>query len=256
VGGPIGLHYRLYDSKNPALRSNLVGLNLTLLASPALVKTGLELVVQPLSVLSFGLSYEVLGFFGNFDFLQSFPSATSESSDADIKALGAAKLNYPGYGGVLTFSALFQVKFGPIALRSDLHLIRYDMHLRAGDTVFYDPILDILSPKNGLTITDDTDLLYVSNVGLAGGVRYTVTQSFFTAQNYAPGEAQVNPNGIHRLGPFLAYTFFDRESSKRFNAPTLVLVAQWHIVHRYRAGEQVSAALPWLALAFTFKGVI
>lgn len=251
VGGPISVRFRLYDSDSPALKDNHVGLNIGVLLSPGLAKVGLGLELQPLTILSFNLSYDLYGFFGNFDYLQSYPSPTSESSDADMKALGSAKLNYPTYGGVLTFSTLFQIKLGPIALRSNLKLLRYDMRVRAGDTVFYDPLLDILSPAHGLTLTKDTDLLFVTKVGFAGGARYTLTTSFFSPSDYVPGEAQTNANVIHRIGPFLAYTFFDKQGAHRFNTPTLVLIAQWHIVHRWRV-----APLPWIALAFLFKGII
>lgn len=257
VGGPIMLRMRLYDSDSAALKDNFVALGAIVLLSPALIRAGVGFEVQPLTILNLGLSYEVYQFFGNFDYLQSYQTPTAETADADMKALSAAGLSYKGTGGVLTFSVLFQIKFGPIAVRSNFRLFYYSMKLRAGDKVFYDPLLDIMSPGNGVSLTNDLDVLYVTKVGFAGGLRYTTSHSIFAASDYAPGEAQVNPNGIHRLGPFLAYTFFDDEQKHRyFNAPTLVLIAQWHLQHRYRRGQAVSAALPWIALAFQFKGII
>ena len=55
--------------------------------------------------------------------------------------------------------------------------------------------------------------------------------------------------------PFLAYTFHDREDL-RFNAPTLVLISQWFVSHRYRTGQEVNQGIPWVALAFQFKGIL
>ena len=247
------LRYLLYESESPALKDNFVGFGPVAFASPALVRGGVGIEVQPLSVLQLSASYEGVRFFGGFNYLQSFPSANADSSDDRLDALAEAGTNYATGGSLLTLGALLQAKVGPFAVRTAPRLFRYDMDLREGDRVFYEPVLDITVPNEGWTLSNDADLLYV--VGkLAAGVRYTATHSYYGEESFAPGERDLGLNPtIHRLGPFLAYTFHDDEK-RLFNAPTLVLVSQWFLSHRYRAGQESSQALPWIALAFQIKG--
>ena len=255
LSGNLSFRYRLYDHESIALKDNYVGIGPIAFLSPAFGRIGVAAEVQPLSILNLSASYEFIGFFRAFNFMQSYPSATAETSDRELSDLKST--SYSTYGGMLTLAAMLQGKVGPIALRSQFRAFLYNMKLRAGDRVFYDSVLDIMSPGNGWTITDDTDLLYVTTFGLAAGARYTFTHSFFGANDFAPGESQVDPNGpTHRVGPFFAYTFFDRPDAKHFNTPTLVLLAQWFIQHRYRAGQEVSRGFPWIAVAFQFKGVL
>ena len=51
----------------------------------------------------------------------------------------------------------------------------------------------------------------------------------------------------------LAYTFFD-DPDATFNRPTALLIANWWLAHRYRTGEENSAALPYIVLGFRFEG--
>ncbi len=248
---------RLYASDSMALRDNYLAFGGTTIITPAFARVGAMLEVQPLSVLQINAAYELIGFFKTFEFMQSYPSASADSSDTQLKALKAAGTNYATLGGIFTLGATLQLKVGPIALKSAFRALLYDMKLRDGDRVWYDSTLDIVSPKNGWVITDDTDLLFVTKFGFVAGARYSVTHSVMNAESYAAGEtpsAAFNPV-THRLGPFFAYTFYDREGAK-FNAPTLVLIAQWWLNHRYRTGQDVKQAIPWLVIAFTYKGSI
>ena len=258
LGGTVLGRMRMYASDSAALKDNYIGFGPVLLLSPANMRVGAGLEVQPLSILQLSTSYELFAHFGSFEYLQSYPSPTYGTSDRDLRALKDARQNYAGIGGVFTLAALLQLKVGPIAVRSNLRAFYYTMRLRAGDRVWYDSILDVMSPNHGWVLTKDTDLLYVTNFGLAAGVRYTMTHSFFGAEHYEPGETPqpVLNSPTHRLGPFIAYTFFDRGERAAVNAPTLVLIVQWYMRHRYRAGQVSSAGLPQLALAFTVKGVI
>ena len=259
VSGTAMLRKRLYRHQALALRDNYVGVGPVFFMSPAFARGGLGVEVQPLSVLQLSASLEGIGFFRTFEFMQSFPSATSETSDGELKRLKEAGTNYATTGWVTTLAALLQGKAGPMALRSNFRAIYYDMRLRDGDRVWYDSILDVMSPGKGWTFTNDTDLLYVTSFGLAAGARFTATHSAFQSTDFTPGEAENNPNSpITRVGPFVAYTFFDKPCEDgvcpRFNAPTVVLVSQWFLAHRYRTGQEVSQAVPWFALAFQCKG--
>ncbi len=173
-----------------------------------------------------------------------------------MSELAKEKLNYKSHGGTLDLGATLRAKAGPIAIFSAFKAFHYDLRLRAGDRVWYDPVLDVMSSAQGWTVTDDTDVVFVSSFRLAAGLRYTFTDSFFAARDYLPGQAQMNPNSpIQRLGPLVAYTFFNRPNA-HFNSPTLIVIAQWFLQHRYRTGAEISEAIPWLVVAFTFNGRI
>lgn len=58
----------------------------------------------------------------------------------------------------------------------------------------------------------------------------------------------------HRLGPLFAWQFAQEPPGRRFNQPTLFVLAQWWLQHPYRTGEEQSAALPLIGLGFAFNG--
>ena len=41
-----------------------------------------------------------------------------------------------------------------------------------------------------------------------------------------------------------------------FEKPTLLLIANWYLSHRWRTGADVTQAFPYLALAFRFEGTL
>jgi hypothetical protein len=87
----------------------------------------------------------------------------------------------------------------------------------------------------------------------AGG-RYTLATPLNDDTHFVPLEDRsLASNEVHRLGPLVAHTF-ERRPGTRFDAPTLILLAQWHLVHRYRTGRDVDIGLPYLALVFQFTG--
>jgi hypothetical protein len=53
------------------------------------------------------------------------------------------------------------------------------------------------------------------------------------------------------VGLLAAYTFFD-EGYTAFNKPTVVLISSWYLKHRYRTGQDVSQAVPYVVLGFAF----
>ena len=203
---PLGLLYegrfmyrlRLYESDEMALRDNFIGIGLTPIASPAFIRAGAYVEVQPLTVLGFWASYTFVQYFGTFNLFQSFQSARSNYSDAEITRLGAgttaapgAKTNYLGNGTELTIGADFQIKVLDYVLRSRARLIRPDMNLRAGDTVFYDQFYDVMAPNRGWYFVNDVDLLYQTpNKRFVAGARYTQAFVFYDQRHFAAGEAQ------------------------------------------------------------------
>ncbi|HEU4535458.1 MAG TPA: hypothetical protein VFS00_15120 [Polyangiaceae bacterium] len=250
----LGYRRRLYESENPIFRDNFAGVGLSTILSPAVAAVVPSLELQPLSILQITASYYDNYYFGNFDFLQSFPSPAADHSDSDRKDRGDQGLNYASTLGQFTIQPLLQLKFGPIAARSATRFTYNLAHLRNGDRTAYDPIYDILVPRRGWVLGNDSDLLAITPWGLAAGVRYSVVHGLYDAEDYAPGEPQNAANQtIQRVGPIASYTFFDRPGA-RFNTPTILVIAQWWVDHKYRTGQDVSQAFPYFILGFSFSG--
>jgi hypothetical protein len=249
------VRYRMYESESPLLKDNYIGLGPVAFVSPALIRGGLGVEFQPLPILQLSASYEGLGWFGNFNYLQSFSSPNADASDRSLAELGGVGgSNYVSNGTLFTVAALLQFKVGPLAVRSNPRLFNFNMKLRDGDRVFYEPVMDVVAPNGGWVATNDADLLYLAG-RLSVGVRYTATGSLYQPEHYPAGETDLGLNPtIHRVGPIISYTFYD-EPDRLFNAPSVVLISQWFLSHRYRTGTEVSQAIPWFALGFQFKGI-
>lgn len=264
---PLGLLYegrfiyrfRLYQSDSPVLRDNFVGIGLSPGASPAFARIGIYAEVAPASVATFWVNYEFVQYFGTFDLFQSFPSARSNFSDPEIAsrrnlAAGDPLRSYRGNGTQLTLGLNLQARLGEsIVVRNNTRVVRPQYNVRQGDTVFYDQFYDVLAPNGGWYLTNDLDAWYNPKWGLIAGLRYTATAPFYTDSQFAPGELPGGVNQTHRVGPIIGYTFFQRDGAK-FNAPTIILMAQWWLRHTYRTGQVSSQAFPLIALGFQFTG--
>jgi hypothetical protein len=272
---PLGLLYegrfmyrlRLYESDSMALRDNFIGIGLTPIASPAFIRAGAYVEVQPLTVLGFWASYTFVQYFGTFNLFQSFPSARSNFSDAEITRLGALERGpggpgeYLTNGTELTIGADFQVKVLDFVLRSRARIVRADMRLRPGDTVFYDQFYDVMVPNQGWYFVNDVDLLYQTpNKRLVGGARYTQTFMFYDQRRHFQGGEEFDPgiNNMHRVGPFVGYTF-KIDDGAAFNNPTVFVLIQWWLQNRNRTGparnpDGVTQALPLIGVGFQMTG--
>lgn len=251
---------RLYEATEAATRDNYVGIGINPTISPATYRIGAFLELQPLSVLQLFVNYELIGYTGSFDFLQSFPGVTSEFSDDTLDQLasqdGLPGDNYGPTGTQLTFGGLLQAKFGPVAFRDGFRLGYVDMDLREGDRTYYDTAYDVLAADEGWLMTNDLDLLWVTDIGLVAGARWTMTHVFYESKHYAEGETVGdNPNTPHhRFGPLIAYTFWDDGGQSAFDRPTVLVLVNWWLEHRYRTGVEQSQALPYMVLGFSFTG--
>jgi len=260
--GKLDFRLRLFRSEHLALRENYAALGVVAGLSPAFARGGLFVEVQPLSVLQLGAQLEAVRWFGTFDLVQSFSSARAAHWEADLQRLGDLPAgdparNYGASGTNLTLWGRLQVRFGPLAVRDTLSLFRPDLGLRAGDPVYYDGTHDFLLPNRGWLMTNDADVLWLRAGGVAGlvlGLRHTLVSAAYRSADFAAGESPVDINGpMHRLGPLAAYTLHERGGGW-FNAPTIAVLTQWYLKHRYRAGQERSAIIPSVALAFGFFG--
>jgi hypothetical protein len=258
--GEVNYRHRLYGSDSVALKDNFFGVGLAPAVSPAFARLGIVAELQPASFLRLWGSYEFVRYFGMFNFLQSFPSATSDFSDTTLERLGALPdedpaRSYATSGRQLNLGATLQFKLGPVALRNLSRFMYADFDLREGDRVFYDILFDILAPDRGWYLNNDTELLYVTDFGLTAGVRYTVGHAWYGPEHFAPGEdTSANPNyPFHRLGPMVAYSFW-KDRGGAFDNPTVLAVVNWWAQHRYRTGADVTQAFPLVLIGFSFTG--
>ena len=251
---PLGLIYdgrfayrqRLYFSEAAALRDNFIAVGIAPGASPVFARAGVLVEVQPATVFGLWAVYEAVQYFGTVNLLASYPTAAANFSDTAIRN----RIPPPAAAGgmMLTLGANLNLKFGPIVLRSQARLVAPDLKLRPGDTVLYDQVYDLLLPNGGFTFINDLDLMVQTKFGLLAGVRYNAGVPL-----YGPEHGATEDNSSHRLGPFLAYRFFDHDGRK-LNQPTLALIINWYAKHRYRTGADTSAALPYVTLAFNVVG--
>jgi hypothetical protein len=250
----VGWRARLWDDPAPLYRDGYVGAGPSPTLNPAVARLGGTFEFRPLTVLGLQAGLYYVHWFGTFGHLQAFPSPSSPHSDSDIKDGEDAGRNRSVGGTEAQIRAQLVGKVGPIALRDDLSVYNMRLDLAAGERVFYNTRIDAMVPNGGFALTNDTDLAWLSDFGLVVAVRGTLVHAFFRSDSYAPGEAEDNPNTpTFRLGPALAYTFYDRPGSG-FNKPTIVALAQWWLAHRFRTGEDTSQAAPYGVIAFRFEG--
>jgi hypothetical protein len=251
----LGYRVQLIDKPGPLFRDSFAALHLHTFLNPAFGRVGPMLEVQPLAILNFQATYNYAGYFRTFDQLMSFPTATADYSDSELSRRGDLDENYVTHGHLVTLSMLLQAKVGRIAVRDNLKAYWGDINLTAGDTTFYDQTLDILWPNRGWVINNDADVLYLFDMGLKLGARYSLTHAIYREEHFLPGET-MSPRAnspMHRVGPALLYTFYDKPE-RRFNKPTLIFMLQWWAKHRWRTGADSHPAIPMTVIGFLFEG--
>jgi hypothetical protein len=238
--------HRLLDSESLLLRDTFVSGAASLKLSPAYIKVGPTVEIQPVAALNLRAGYEFLGYFGSLGFLQSFPDAARDYSDDARKITESAAYSTTGHH--VFFEPTLQARVKSLAVRSKLAVEYWSMGLGGGDTVFYDATLDTLVPNKGWILSSDTDLVY--SIGrLTFGARFSGVWPIYGKEHWgAAGEpAGFGGNSHMRLGPIAAFSFNTREYSS-FNKPTLLAIAGWYLDHPNREG-----ALPYLLLGFSFS---
>ena len=245
-----GHRRQLFDRPGPLFEESFFSTLGAFEVTPAFAKLGGRLELQPIAMLNLAAQYDFVGSFAANDVLTRFASPGDAYDDSTLKARRDESVAVGGQA--LTLSALVQGKLGPIAVRDQFQGLYLEMNIDPhGPQYIYDKTLDVLRPNAGWAFTNDLDLLVLTDFGLKAGARYT-----FTGVNYDDAVATLADANAptHRVGPALAYTFFEDPIGTRWNAPTLLLLAQWWAVHRYRTGEESSAALPYILVGFSQRG--
>lgn len=244
--------FRLYQSDSIAFRENGIGFGVSHTANPAVLRIGPIIELRPATFITLSSGLYHMAYTGLFNHLQSYAKVDEPHSDSDIADAGDLGRNTKAFGAEVVSRALLLLKLGPIALRNDFNLFYSKLGLPQGNTLFYSPRTDLLIANEGVSFTNETDLAWVSDFGLVAGARFALGHVFYDeAQLGADGENPDTPTA--RLGPLAAYTFFD-EPGASFNKPTVIAVFNWYLAHRYRTGEDVTQALPYMLFAFRFEG--
>lgn len=264
----LGYRYQLYNDDRPLFKDSYLGVSFKPLVTPAYAQIGAALKAQPLAVLAFEARFSYMQYYSSFDLVQSFASASADYSDSTIEDGGGQDLNYAGSGFQMNLITTLQGKVGPVIVRNTLQAAYHDMNLQnksnnldgskpklqPGTRVWYDQYFDIMAPKQGWLINYDLDVFYQPNEQWLLGMRYTLTKAFYDNDNFLPGEKTDDPNGpTHKIGPACAYIFYD-DPGASFNKPTILVLVNWWLDHRWRTGEDVSQALPYIVLGFAFSG--
>lgn len=251
----LGYQLRLYNKPGALFRDAYFGVAFSPTVSPSISRIGAQIDIAPLTILRFRAGYYLSTWYGSHRFkAHPFETPYAEYGPDTLKARADAKQGLSTFGGQAELGVLFQLKFGPVALRNELIAYHNNIRLPSPTDVFYDLRHDVLVPGRGWFLSNDTDLLYVSKFGLAAGVRNSMVHVFYPAGVYEAADAQDNPNTpMDRLGPLLSYTFYDKPE-RRFNKPTLLFSAQWWLKHRYRTGDEVHQGIPLFLLGFAFSG--
>lgn len=238
--------YRLFDSEHLLLRDSFVGVSFQPIFTPALVRLGAAVDAQPFAMLHVEARAEYLNFFGASGHLRSFADAGADFSDTAIKTGKSSA--YATSGWQATLQAELRAKVRAVVVRSKLQFAQVNVDLQGDDGYWYDAYQDLLLPRRGWFLVNDADVLWLRG-RLVAGLRHSLA---VVEDRAGTGEAAGN-TPTQRLGPLLAWSFWD-EPGRTFDKPTILLLVQWHLQHRYRTGEDVSQAMPYIALGFAFRG--
>lgn len=256
-----GWRVQILDQPGALYDDSQASLLMSAAFSPAWTSVGTRLEFQPLTVLRFGVTYSFVGAHGIFDHLQGFDSADEEFDDDTLD--DRKDLNQTSIGHYLEPGVLLQAKFGPIAVRNEVKGTYRTFAALGRDQFFWDTVLDVMFPNNGWALSNDADLLWVTDFGLTAGARWTYTNVFYDDDVDLSGPAGRNVP-THRVGPAVLYKFFEDDPPTMWNAPTVGVLAQWWLKHRYRTGEppddpsiedrSTTQALPYILILFIQEG--
>ncbi|MEZ4461677.1 MAG: hypothetical protein R3E66_18525 [bacterium] len=238
----------LYLSQNPLFATNYAEAAVVGAATPAYGFVGLQAELQPLSILRLRARAEAIGFFGNFGHVARFNDVNADYSDTALDAIKEAGENSATTGTRWTLTALLQAAVGQVAVRSHLQGTYVNLDLGDGETLYYSPQFDYLIEDGGLFFQNDLDVVWLFESGLVAGARMNSSWAVYSSEI-----ADEDPNGpAHRVGPLVAWPFF--EGSGRVKRATAIGLANWYVKHRWRAGEDTPAWLPYIAVGVQIEG--
>lgn len=237
---------RLYASTSTIGRDNYIDVAPTITATPAFVRGGVSMRVQPAAVIRLGARVEGINYFGGFDQLQSWPSAERAAWDDDALDAGG---NYGTTGWFGAGEVLLRAKVQNIAVLNQTRLLYADLELANDDSTFYEITYDVLVADQGFFHNNDFSVVWVpSDPPLTLGARWSSTRA------YHPNEPDsVAAQGMHRVGPLVAWKLRGTEG-QGVGSLTAFTMAQWWLAHPYRTGDSVSQGVPYFLLGLSMSG--
>jgi hypothetical protein len=214
---------------------------LSLKINPAYAKIGPVVEIQPIALLKMRLGYEFVNYFGTFGFPHSYPAPNWDYL-ADLQNAKPDE-GYVSRGHHVYLEPTVMLAAGKGVLMSKWSFEYWNIDLKPGDTVFFDPTPNGLVPGRGWVISTDTDLLRAGS-RVSVGLRYSGVWPQFAADQASNPAA----GSRHRLGPVAAITFPRKSPAAVIQQPTLVTLVGW-----YLNGDFPSAASrTFIVLAFSF----
>lgn len=245
----------LGDQENILLQRTYVGLNALTMITPSFGRMGLRADFQPLAFLQILIAYEFMGWFGTFGSMQSYRDISADFGESAQAARERAHQHRATTAGVFTADVVLQGKAGPILFQSDTAFVHNHVSVGEGDEVYYDLVYNMLSPRDGWLISNETDVLYKTTWGFAFGVRNGMTHAFYPAAAVAGNAAraaEITP--IDYFGGLFLYELYERKRPARVNMPAVFLMTAFWLRDPYRTGRETSPLLPFLAAGFTATG--
>ena len=246
-----GLRVQLSNEPGILWEESYAAILLNTMVSPAFGRVGARLELAPITAIKFAATYDFFGTFGLFNSLQTFDTPAATYDDETLEGLRDG--NEVVGGGALELEALVQAKLGPVAVRNNVKGYNYRVN-RSTDLVFYDTIHDNLHPNGGWGIQNDLDLLWIFDFGLKLGGRYTYNKVFYPDRFAVEGTAAEENTPIQRVGPAALFTFFEDPVGVGWNKPTVGVLAQWWVQHRYRTGQDISQGIPYILIIVMQEG--
>jgi len=253
LGGALlaDLAYRMQIVDEPGILwwDTYLDTRLKVIVSPTFVRFGPALYLQPVAFLKLGGGYLFNRHFGVLGSLASFPNAAVEHDDARLAELADEGATYAASRHHLFADVELRARFGDVGFKNLTRGTYYSAELRNGDTVFYSKGLDLLVPNEGRTLSNQTDLVYFWREQWIVGLHLSIAHPFYTSR-HAPAPEQ--PTRL-RIGPEVAWIAYD-EAGAAINRPTVFSTLGWWVLHPYRTGASVHAAIPFAMLAFRIEG--
>ncbi len=147
-------------------------------------------------------------------------------------------------GWQVNLQARLQAKVGSVAVRNTNLLTIFELEEKGTTGTFFDQTLDVITPFKSKVYQNDTDLLWADDSKpWVLGARWTWVR---------PLSDGTDP--ITRVGPMFAWKFGDVPPAPSANAHALVVLSQWHVAHRTRAGQEMSQSVPYFVLLYSMTG--
>lgn len=209
-------------------------------ASPQFAKGGGFVKIKPIAVLEVQADFQGIAGLSDVQAVQDsslFTGATKQMS------LDAGSII--GDGWQFTVTPRVQYKVANVVIRNTSLVRLFNLQGIEGGQ-FYDQTLDVVAPYESWVLQNDSDVLYWdTDKTWIVGARYTYTTVF--------GQAE---SDIQRVGPMFAYKPEEKKPGGAFANPTIFVLTQFHLQHDYRAGQEMTQAVPYFAVGFSFTGAL